>query len=92
MGREQELEAIGRRLAGDHQRLVTLIGPGGSGKTRLALRVALGQLDRLRDGAFLVDLEAATDTESAIAAIAGVVGAPQTPRSTCHGRAQATAA
>ena len=77
VGREQELEAIGRRLAGDHQRLVTLIGPGGSGKTRLALRVAIGQLDRLRDGAFLVDLEAATDTESAIAAIAGVVGAPR---------------
>ena len=44
-------------------RLVTLVGPGGTGKTRLAIRVASQALDRFADGAFLVDLSAVTDAE-----------------------------
>jgi predicted ATPase len=54
VGREQELEKI-RRLLG-LTRLLTLTGPGGSGKTRLALRVASDQLDRYPDGVFFVEL------------------------------------
>ena len=74
VGREVQLEAIASQLATDAIRLITLIGPGGSGKTRLALRAAADQLDRLRDRAYFVDLAAITDTATALAAIARVVG------------------
>jgi DNA-binding SARP family transcriptional activator len=40
------------------QRLVTLVGPGGAGKTRVAVEVARGWVDRLADGAFMVELAA----------------------------------
>ena len=54
VGRENELVDL-TALVGAH-RLVTLIGPGGVGKTRLALRVATVHSDRFPDGARLVDL------------------------------------
>ncbi len=58
VGRRDELAALAR-AAVDH-RLVTIVGPGGSGKTRLAVEHALaGSTDR-RDGAWFVDLTPAT--------------------------------
>ena len=54
VGREVELAEIGALLA-DH-RLVTLTGPGGAGKTRLALQVAAEQKARFPDGIWLVEL------------------------------------
>jgi predicted ATPase/class 3 adenylate cyclase len=54
VGRRVEI-AEGARLLADH-RLVTLTGPGGIGKTRLALEVAADVLPRFADGAFFVDL------------------------------------
>jgi MoxR-like ATPase len=47
VGREQELREVKRLLA--EQRLVTLTGPGGTGKTRLALQAATDLLDDFED-------------------------------------------
>src|SRR4029077_4557162 len=74
VGREVQLEAIANHLATDGTRLITLIGPGGSGKTRLAVRAAMDQLEQLRDRAYFVDLAPVTDTATALASIARVVG------------------
>ena len=54
VGRRQELADIRRRLA--DARLVSLVGPGGVGKTRLALRVATDLARGFHDGAWLVEL------------------------------------
>ncbi len=54
VGRETELDEVAALLA--EHRLVTLTGVGGSGKTRLALRVAAGALERFPDGCWLVEL------------------------------------
>ena len=54
VGRERELGAVLELL--DGRRLVTLTGPGGTGKTRLALEAARAALDRFDDGAWFVDL------------------------------------
>ena len=56
IGREREREAILAALAREDTRLVTLTGPGGIGKTRLALDVAANLADRYRDGVILVSL------------------------------------
>jgi hypothetical protein len=50
VGRDAELEQIGGRLADEAVRLLTLTGPGGTGKTRLALRAAADEIDRFEDG------------------------------------------
>ncbi|MDQ4028970.1 MAG: adenylate/guanylate cyclase domain-containing protein, partial [Actinomycetota bacterium] len=70
VGRGAELDEIGKRLADDEARLLTLTGPGGTGKTRLALHAAADQIERFDDGVFFVDLSAIRDTESVLAAIA----------------------
>jgi predicted ATPase/DNA-binding SARP family transcriptional activator len=54
IGRREALDQIGRRLAED--RLVTLTGPGGVGKTRLAIAAASEAAGRFRDGVTLVEL------------------------------------
>jgi predicted ATPase/class 3 adenylate cyclase len=59
VGRERELETVKRLLASI--RLLTLTGPGGSGKTRLALRAASDLLDRFPDGVFFVELASISD-------------------------------
>lgn len=72
VGREGEQE----RLAGliDTNRLVTLTGPGGIGKTRLALEVAGGVVDRFTRGVFLVDLTPVDDPELLLPAITTATG------------------
>ncbi len=78
VGREAELGQILHQLADDSIRLITLTGPGGTGKTRLALRAATDQLELMRDGVFFADLAPVTDTESALGVIARVLGVAQT--------------
>ena len=61
VGRESELADVERMLG--EQRLVTLTGVGGAGKTRLALEVAARSVPDWRDGVFFVDLSALVDPE-----------------------------
>jgi predicted ATPase/DNA-binding SARP family transcriptional activator len=71
VGRDADV-AVVRELIADH-RLVTLIGPGGAGKTRLATETARGVLGDLPDGAWLVELAAiGTDGDVAQAALTGL--------------------
>ena len=56
IGRERELETIRTHLLGDSVRLVTLTGPGGIGKTRLALAAARYVEPAFPDGVWFVDL------------------------------------
>ena len=77
VGRERELIEIGDLLT--RTRLLTLTGPGGTGKTRLALRVAAEQLDRFDDGAYVADLGATTDPRLVLSGIAASLGVREDP-------------
>jgi predicted ATPase/class 3 adenylate cyclase len=68
-GRETELAATRAMLLEPNTRLVTLTGPGGTGKTRLALQVAAELVDQYRDGVFFVDLSAERTPDAAFEAI-----------------------
>jgi predicted ATPase/class 3 adenylate cyclase len=61
VGREQEVAAVRGLLLRSDVRLVTLIGPGGTGKTRLNLQVAAELLDHFEHGAYFVALAPVTD-------------------------------
>jgi predicted ATPase/class 3 adenylate cyclase len=78
VGRDAELNEVRRRLADEMVRLLTLTGPGGTGKTRLALRVAAELIDTFPDGAFFIDLSAVLDAESVLASIARTIGVTET--------------
>ncbi len=72
IGREDDAAAIQAAL--DHARLVTLAGPGGIGKTRLALEIARTLGDRYRDGAVFVDLSVLGDASLVANQVAAALG------------------
>ena len=73
-GRSHEAAAIQDALG--RSRLVTLTGPGGMGKTRLAVKVAAGQARVFPDGVFLADLSAARDADAVARAVTAALGLP----------------
>ena len=75
VGRSDELERLVDLLRG-RSRLVTALGPGGTGKTTLALAAAGRLVDEFRDGVFLVDLTSLRDPSLVVPAIARVLGVP----------------
>ncbi|MFN8475838.1 MAG: tetratricopeptide repeat protein [Anaerolineae bacterium] len=74
VGRETELADLKRMLLQDGIRLVTLTGPGGTGKTRLALQVAANLLDRFADGVCFVDFAGIMNTHLVASTIAQALG------------------
>jgi predicted ATPase/DNA-binding SARP family transcriptional activator len=63
IGREAELAQIAARLTDPACRLLTILGPGGMGKTRLAIQAARNEADRFVHGACFVDLTPVTESE-----------------------------
>jgi non-specific serine/threonine protein kinase len=80
IGRERELAEV--RALAESSRLVTLTGPGGSGKTRLGLQVAAGLLGGHGDGVWLVELAEVAREDAVVPAISralGIAGQPGRP-------------
>ncbi len=68
-GRSAEISTIDAMLRSPGTKLVTIVGPGGAGKTRLGLQVAAEQIERFADGVFFVDLSAERNPDAAYEAI-----------------------
>jgi predicted ATPase/class 3 adenylate cyclase/Tfp pilus assembly protein PilF len=74
LGREDQVARVVDLLCRDDVRLLTITGPGGVGKTRLALQAAADRLEDFPDGVWFVDLSSLTDPSLVPAAIATVLG------------------
>ncbi len=74
IGREQEVVITGQLLRREDVRLVTLTGPGGTGKTRLGIQVAAGLSDVFADGVYFVSLAPISDPMLVLPAIAKTLG------------------
>jgi predicted ATPase/class 3 adenylate cyclase len=72
IGREKEIKEIMQAL--QHNRLVTLTGSGGTGKTRLSLRVAEEMLETFKDGAWFVELAPLSDPTLVTGTVANLFG------------------
>jgi non-specific serine/threonine protein kinase len=77
IGRSGSVNEVARRL--DRYRLVTVTGPGGAGKTRLASEVARLVADRFADGVWLVELAAVRDPTLVVAEVAAALGVRDLP-------------
>jgi predicted ATPase/class 3 adenylate cyclase len=74
LGREREVGDVVGLLSKDQLQLLTLVGPGGTGKTRLALQAAADLLDDFADGVFFVPLASVTDPTLVPSVIATALG------------------
>src|SRR6478672_4707851 len=75
LGRERELEEVAALLHADEPRLVTLTGPGGVGKTRLALQAAAAASESFDGGVFWVPLAPLDDPRLVLPAAEQAIGA-----------------
>jgi serine/threonine protein kinase len=73
IGRERELSEIGQLIEDPSHRLVTLVGPGGVGKTRLAIEAAAQQGHAYPDGVFFVPLTTVSSSEYLVSSIADLL-------------------
>jgi predicted ATPase/class 3 adenylate cyclase len=79
IGRGRELAELTALLCAEGVRLVTLTGPGGTGKTRLALQAAANLIDEFEDGVFFVELAAITAPELVPTTVAQTLGLREIP-------------
>jgi Adenylate and Guanylate cyclase catalytic domain len=75
VGRERELAEVLQLLVRGDVRLLTLTGPGGSGKTRLAVQAAAEVVDEHEHGVWWIGLQAMRDSELVLPAIGTTIGA-----------------
>src|SRR5919202_3343157 len=80
IGRERDVAALGALLSGEAIGLVTLTGPGGVGKTRLALELATRLRQAFADGARFVSLAGCAEPSLVAPTIAAGLGLPETGR------------
>src|SRR5688500_3797769 len=78
IGREKEVSEVCDLLGHEATRLLTLTGPGGTGKTRLALQAAADLLDDFPDGTFFASLATLTEAELLLPAVAETLGVKET--------------
>ena len=74
IGREQDVDQLAGLLLRDDVQLVTLTGPGGAGKTRLALQTAAERVEEFADGVFFVALAPVRDATKVIPTVAQTLG------------------
>src|SRR5262249_45458324 len=76
IGREAELAQLAQLLADPACRLLTIVGAGGSGKTRLAIQAARGQIGARAHGVYVVALASISSAEFLVSAIANSLSFP----------------
>jgi predicted ATPase/class 3 adenylate cyclase/DNA-binding CsgD family transcriptional regulator len=79
IGREREVAAVQQLLLREDVRLLTLTGPGGSGKTRLGVHVAAELNDHFTGGISFVNLAPISDAELVVPTIAQTLGVKESP-------------
>ncbi|HEX2235559.1 MAG TPA: adenylate/guanylate cyclase domain-containing protein, partial [Actinomycetota bacterium] len=79
IGREDEIAAVAELLSSEDVSVVTVVGPGGTGKTRVALAVGAEVLSSVGDGVFFVDLSALSDASLVVPAIAQALSLREAP-------------
>ncbi len=77
IGRVQEIEEIGTLLQDESSRLVTLLGPGGMGKTRLSQQICHTHLEQFAGGCWFADLAEIQTADGIGTAVAAALGVPQ---------------
>ena len=77
IGRESELRESEEKLVDPYCRLLTLVGPGGIGKTRLALQIAVDLLERYIHGVWFVDLSANSEAAQVLVSVADILSIPE---------------
>ncbi|HEY7035358.1 MAG TPA: LuxR C-terminal-related transcriptional regulator [Thermomicrobiales bacterium] len=86
VGRERELAVVVAKLTLPEVKLLVLTGPGGVGKTRLALAAAVAVGDRFRDGAAFVDLAPLSNPSQFLPELAAALGVPESDERTQRDR------
>jgi predicted ATPase/class 3 adenylate cyclase len=79
LGRETELAEVVQRLTDPNTRLLTLTGPGGTGKTRLALQAAAEAADHYPDGITWIPLASLREPEFVASTVTSALDLPQEP-------------
>ncbi len=72
-GREEEMEEIEKLLLHSSTRLITLLGPGGFGKTRLALQAAADLIEKFEDGTYVIALAPLLSGQLMVGSIASAI-------------------
>ncbi|MEM7128797.1 MAG: BTAD domain-containing putative transcriptional regulator [Chloroflexota bacterium] len=76
IGRQRESHELINLLTDDHTRLITILGPGGIGKSHFAVEMGRKLLNQFANGVFFVPLASVQQTEQLISTIAEVIGYP----------------